>query len=224
MSTASNNNNNNGSSSNAFDAQMVQVGEEILAQHHDATEATLDEASPDAYHDMDVIYTDPATGAKLFCGNVRAAMSRETLRKFDVALVVNAQGPQSTNFFESDPSVRYLRIPVAFWRTNLLGASHEQVVAWFSPLFEQIDAALANGESVLIHCLAGAHRAATTSAAYLRHRIKLQPHEAQLYLRKRRPIVELLPGLYEVLLRLDDALKAVENARPTEPTTLSAAL
>lgn len=210
-----------------LDAEMVRVGEEILAQHHDATEATLDEASADDYHDMDVIYTDPNTGAKVFCGNVRAAMSRETLRKFDVALVVNAQGPQSTNFFESDPTLRYLRFPVAFWRTNLLGASHEQVVKFFQPLFDQVDKALADGESVLIHCLAGAHRAATTSAAFLRHRIGLKPTEAQLYLRKRRPIVELLPGLYEALLRLDEALKAVENApQPTTDTatTLSAAL
>jgi hypothetical protein len=200
----------------ALDEELVRVGETILKLDTNAAIDGHDDL--DVYRDMDVVFTDPKTNAKLFVGNVRAASSRETLRRCGVRVIVNAQGLASTNFFPNDEEIEYVRFPIAFWRTELSGKSHDDVVRYFQPLFDAIDQALARGDGVLIHCLAGAHRAATTAAAYLRHRIALKPEDAQLFLRRRRPIVELLPGLFDVLLVLDAALKAVNAAAAT--TTL----
>jgi hypothetical protein len=50
--------------------------------------------------------------------------------------------------------------------------------AFVNPLFDFIDAALAAGGSVLIHCLAGAHRAGTTGITCLMHYTGLDPSGA----------------------------------------------
>lgn len=199
-----------------LDAELVSVGANILANNS----TTKSEPSDDMelYHDADATYVHPTSGAKLYTGNIRAAQSREMMRKYNIRLIVNAQGMEATNFHESDAELTYVRFPVAFWRTHLHGASNEKVIQWFQPLFDAIDAALDRGDSVLVHCLAGAHRAATITAAYIRYKLGIPPHELQTYLRARRPIVQLLPGLYEVLLRLDAALSAATTTTTTTTT------
>lgn len=49
------------------------------------------------------------------------------------------------------------------------------VPAFVTPLFAFIDSALANNSSVLVHCLAGAHRAGTTGCLCLMHYESLDP-------------------------------------------------
>jgi protein-tyrosine phosphatase len=189
-----------------LDATLVSVGKTILESN--ATGGGGSDDQFEMYRDADATFVHPTTGAMVFTANVRAAQSREMMRKHNIRLVVNTQGLDATNFHESDPELTYFRFPIAYWRVQLRAASNEQVIAWFQPLFNAIDAALERGDSVMIHCLAGAHRAATTTAAFIRYKLGIPPHELQQYLRARRPIVELLPGLYEALLRLDVALNA----------------
>lgn len=52
------------------------------------------------------------------------------------------------------------------------------LLAFVEPLFEFIEAAIARGDSILIHCLAGAHRAGTTGVACLVHYLRCEPGEA----------------------------------------------
>lgn len=52
-------------------------------------------------------------------------------------------------------------------------ASRQQVMAFVQQLFDFVEGALAAGSSVLIHCLAGAHRAGTTGCLLLMHKTGL---------------------------------------------------
>ena len=63
--------------------------------------------------------------------------------------------------------IQYKRFPISqWWRAGRL-ESHEAVLAYFSDPFAWISTATAEGHSVLIHCLAGAHRAGTTGVAFM---------------------------------------------------------
>lgn len=48
-----------------------------------------------------------------------------------------------------------------------LQSTHASTIQYLSTLFAFTDRALANGENVLVHCLAGAHRAGTTGVILL---------------------------------------------------------
>ena len=43
----------------------------------------------------------------------------------------------------------------------------EDILKFFAPAFNFIDRALEKGNNVMVHCLAGAHRAGTTGVAYM---------------------------------------------------------
>ena len=77
--------------------------------------------------------------------------------------------------------------------------SNVGVLKLFAPCFSLVDEVLARGNNVLIHCLAGAHRAGTTSVAYLMHRSELEHGLARLDVaqamavaKRRRPIIDPL--------------------------------
>mmetsp|Transcript_37390 Transcript_37390/g.84703 ORF Transcript_37390/g.84703 Transcript_37390/m.84703 type:complete len:138 (-) Transcript_37390:344-757(-) len=80
------------------------------------------------------------------------------------------------NFHERDkskPTITYLRFPTSFWM------QHERNLAAFvTPLFDFVDRALGKGENVLVHCLAGAHRAGTTGCLLLMYKAAMSPAEA----------------------------------------------
>ena len=85
--------------------------------------------------------------------------------------------------------------------------STEGVLKFFQPTFQWIDRALENGHNVLIHCLAGAHRAGTTAIAYLMHRAKLDVRSAIISAKLCRPIISPIGSFPNLLIRLDMALK-----------------
>ena len=53
---------------------------------------------------------------------------------------------------------------------RLGGHDREDILAFFDPVFRFVDDATAVGGNVLIHCVAGAHRAGTMACAFLMHR------------------------------------------------------
>lgn len=83
-------------------------------------------------------------------------------------------------------------------------------VAFTRPLFEFIDSAISRGENVLVHCLAGAHRAGTTGVACLIHYAKLPANEAIIIAKRCRPIIDPIGQLPEFLFRLQRAEEALE--------------
>lgn len=58
-------------------------------------------------------------------------------------------------------------------RQDHVGIVHMSAINYFKPLFDFIDEAIKNGDNVLIHCLAGAHRAGTVGIACLMHYAEL---------------------------------------------------
>ena len=121
-----------------------------------------------AYNDLDAVYVHPTTGARVYVGNRTAAKSRETLDQHGITHVVNCQDIRSANFYEGDPSLDYLRCPVAHWaaksRGRCFGVSESggrggtdaATEARMSSLYEFVDGATAAGGSVLIHCMVSA--------------------------------------------------------------------
>lgn len=87
-----------------------------------------------------------------------------------------------------------------------LKTSHKGVLEFFSPVFDWIDKQVSEGRSVLIHCLAGAHRAGTTGTAYVMHAAKVYDHsEAIKACQQCRPIVNPIYGMRLLLQRLGEA-------------------
>eukprot|EP01050_Picozoa_sp_SAG11_P017481 SAG11_NODE_2527_length_3253_cov_1.733756_1_plen_326_part_00 len=87
---------------------------------------------------------------------------------------------------------------------------------FFAPVFRWIDEATENGHSVLIHCLAGAHRAGSTAIAFLMHAQRLNAREATIAAKHCRPCIEPLGGFAGLLVRLDVA-NQLQPASPPPP-------
>lgn len=62
--------------------------------------------------------------------------------------------------------IAYLRFDVADWKQSV-DASPESVRSFVAPLVAFVGPALAGGSNVLVHCLAGAHRAGTVGCLCL---------------------------------------------------------
>ncbi|CAJ1362171.1 unnamed protein product [Effrenium voratum] len=121
--------------------------------------AASDESSRlHGYHNLDAVWQHPTTGAQVFIGNATASSQREILRKNRVTHIVNCTSDMS-NTFDGDPAVAYFRFDIYKFFSALDLRSHRGVLEFFLPVFQWIDEAVSSGHSVLIHCLAGAHRA-----------------------------------------------------------------
>ena len=118
---------------------------------------------------------------------------------------------------EGTPNLVYYRFPVSHWhhspefggraRPTSLEQKAKSAIKYFSPLFQWIEEATAKGQSVLIHCLAGAHRAGTTGVAWIMHKTNLGVHDAIAAAKQCRPIVNPFAHLLELLEILEIGLK-----------------
>ena len=70
-----------------------------------------------------------------------------------------------------------------------------------------MDDAIASGGSVLVHCLAGAHRAGTTGCLLLMHEASMDMRTAITSAKKLRPAIDPIGGLPELLARFEKARK-----------------
>ena len=98
----------------------------------------------------------------------------DTLNEHGIRHVVNCQGLDSENYHENNSEFTYLRFPIgaSYWspfdmKTNL------GIVRYFNVFFDFVEKIMREGKNVLIHCLAGAHRAGTTGVAWLMYANKL---------------------------------------------------
>jgi protein-tyrosine phosphatase len=69
-------------------------------------------------------------------------------------------------------------------------------------MFEFINEAISSGQNVLLHCLAGAHRAGTTGVACIIHFAGLNVEESVGIAKRCRPIIDPIGQLPEFLYRL----------------------
>ena len=115
------------------------------------------------YNPMDAIYRD-AGGGTLYVGNNTAAQNAADLKRHGVTHVVNCTDNLP---LYHEGTFRYLRFNISFF------PMYPNLASFLDTLFEFVDEALAQGGSVLVHCLAGAHRAGTTGCLLLMRFMKM---------------------------------------------------
>lgn len=157
---------------------------------------------------LDPVYSHPETGAKVFVGNATAAKSKELLLEHNITRVVNCKDPDDPCWHKDDPDFEYLRFPIAYhWRVLGGKANDKQaILEYFGKLFDWTDKQLADGKSVLIHCLAGAHRAGTTGVSYVMHAGGLNMSDAIAICSRQRPVINPIGSFPDLLSRLNTAL------------------
>jgi hypothetical protein len=168
------------------------------------------------YEDVSPIFRLP-NGGTFFIGNIRAAASLEVLKANKITHIINAQDVETENFFETGKRGRsdaseahaftYLRFPIAHWWQAPNMETSVGVRRFFEPLFSFCDKALKRGENVMVHCLAGAHRAGTSGVSLVMYFLKLSASQAVGYVRERRPIVDPIGSFPDLLKRLEKALR-----------------
>ena len=111
------------------------------------------------YNKLDALWSDPKTGGTIFVGNEQAARVADA----HVTHVVNCTD-DIPNYKESSPGMSYLKFNVSYWQScggsrDFRRKSDSEITEWLeSTVFPFVNGALAKGENVLVHCLAGAHR------------------------------------------------------------------
>jgi protein-tyrosine phosphatase len=100
-----------------------------------------------------------------------------------------------------------LRFPVAHWFKEGLD-SDEAVLAYFQRCHGWIQEALSGGNGVLIHCLAGAHRAGTTGVSWLMHAAEMDRATATAAAQQLRNVVNPFGHLVGILEKLEAAHQA----------------
>jgi hypothetical protein len=160
------------------------------------------------YNSLDPIWRDLKTGGAVYVGNYRAATSEELLRSHGITRVVNCTDNMEM-FMEQKPNFTVLRFDIAgWWRDeHVKNGSTEGMLAFFQPVFSFVDEGVSKGDCILIHCLAGAHRAGTMGVSYLMYKANLRKDAAILAAKNCRPIINPIGGLVELLDRLDSALQ-----------------
>ena len=157
------------------------------------------------YENANPIFVDPRTGGTLYVGNHVIAGSRDELRAKGITRIVFCQDNDGKMHFRGDPTIQYLPFAIGRW-TPRQTPRPDDVLAFFAPLFGFVDAELGAGRGVLIHCLAGAHRAGTAGTACLMHLCGLRAPEAIATAKAARPVFDPIYDFKQLLEMLDGAL------------------
>eukprot|EP01147_Barroeca_monosierra_P001779 gene1779-4890_t len=132
---------------------------------------------------LPVDLTAPASCVRdfLFIGSRTDSQCYKFLMSKNITHILNVT-KDSENFFEADPSLTYLRIPISdTWNQAL--QSH------FPAAFRFIDDARSVGGRVLVHCQAGISRSAAFVIGYLMYKEHLSLDEAYRQVRFKREII-----------------------------------
>ena len=86
---------------------------------------------------------------------------------------------KTENYHEDNPDFKYLRFSIGnFFDAPFDLKTHEGILRFINPLVTFLEEVTDQGKNVLIHCLAGAHRAGTSACAWLIYKEKLSVGEA----------------------------------------------
>ena len=95
----------------------------------------------------------------------------------------------------------YFTFEIVYWRHQV--AISKELINLIKPVLEFITDVINRGESVLVHCLAGAYRAGTTGIICLMHFEGLLSKEAVLLAKSRRSIIEPIGDFRNLLFKCD---------------------
>lgn len=160
------------------------------------------------YSAYNAIWKHPESGAILYCGNADTAKTKKVLDAIGVRRIVFCQTSDGACHFERDPQFKYLKYPIGMWRQSDSCEDDAGTLAFFKPLFDFVEGETSAGNNVLIHCLAGAHRAGTASTACLMHLCDLGRVEATKIAKKLRPAIDPIGSFPQLLEKLEAAREA----------------
>ncbi|KAJ1484919.1 protein-tyrosine phosphatase-like protein [Baffinella frigidus] len=100
-------------------------------------------------------------------------------------------------YHEATREVNYHRFDIAAWWQKV--KDEETAIVFTTPVLEFVGEAIAKGESVLVHCLAGAHRAGTTGCLLIMHYADMPVKEAIAAAKKLRPVIDPIGTLPDFL-------------------------
>lgn len=175
------------------------------------------------YQNLNAIWKHPDTGGTVYVGNATAASNRVILDERNIRAVMNCQGAKSENYFEDDPKFSYHRFVVSTLacRMSLQHRAAQQspdtpvvmtpLQGGFQQAFDFITTHVELGHSVLIHCLAGAHRAGTVGTAWIMYKTGQDVQTSLALAKKCRPIISPFGLLLELLHYLETELQNNKN-------------
>eukprot|EP00756_Hemistasia_phaeocysticola_P034500 Hpha_TRINITY_DN16523_c8_g1::TRINITY_DN16523_c8_g1_i1::g.137072::m.137072 len=175
-----------------------------------------EQGAPERYSPCDPLWRHPESGATMYVGGQRVASDREELRKLNITRIVNCQDRDGRNYFQSDPDLEYLQFEIGTWR-SVTTATDGGPGTWkyFEPVFRFVSDNLTAGQNVLVHCLAGAHRAGTCGIALLMLFCRWDSKEATSAAQRLRPAIMPIGGFPILLAALDRAKVGTERRLST---------
>lgn len=169
------------------------------------------------YNCIDVIYRSPQ-GGTIYVGDSRAAQNLNLLKSKGIVAVVNCT-TDIPNFHSSH--LQYYNFDVAWWQHKVglartIPPSDDEVDrklgVFLRPMLQYIEYYICQGKSVVIHCLAGAHRAGSTGTICLMHFGGMSSDKAEATAKSLRPIIEMI-GRFPELIRRCDRLNRTRDGR-----------
>lgn len=156
-----------------FDAEGLKIEAERAERLKEVPEskpcpAQSSTEDDDRLASLDVIWRHPTSSGRLYVGNLKAALSRTVLRREGITRIVTCTAdvdPRSTALYREMDVQRYHYNIIRFRQRPQ--KTLEGTARFFAPLLGWVEQALEEGQSVLIHCVAGAHRAGTSGVACL---------------------------------------------------------
>eukprot|EP01062_Namystynia_karyoxenos_P013951 TRINITY_DN15010_c0_g1_i2.p1 TRINITY_DN15010_c0_g1~~TRINITY_DN15010_c0_g1_i2.p1 ORF type:complete len:212 (+),score=55.41 TRINITY_DN15010_c0_g1_i2:88-723(+) len=165
-----------------------------------------DLSAPPRYSPGDALWRHPTSGATFYVGGQQLAMNRDMLRDKKITRIVNCQDSDGRNYFADDPEIKYLKFEIGRWRdVPTCKDGDEGTWQYFEPYFSFCMKSLAQGHNVLVHCLAGAHRAGTAGIAFLMLACGWDSATATAAAQKLRPAINPIGGFPTLLAALDKA-------------------
>jgi len=160
-----------------------------------------------SYNKLDSIYTSPQ-GGNIYVGRECAAQDLDLLLGLNVTSVVNCT--MAIPNFHSH-KLKYMNFNISNWWAET-DDNIETAISFVSPMLKFVEEVIKRGESVLVHCLAGAHRAGTAGIICLMHFQCLPAIKAKEQAKLHRPIIDPI-GNFPKLLKLCDSLPRSAEGR-----------
>lgn len=121
---------------------------------------------------------------KLYVGNCEAAEDKNFFKEKNIKAVLNCT-KDVENKFASNRDIEYMRIPV---NDNLRESDFKMLYKFFPVIVEFIHKQIIiQGNTLLVHCIAGRQRSIAAVTAYLMKYHGLNPHDACKFILEKRP-------------------------------------
>jgi len=115
------------------------------------------------------------------------------------------------NFHEKQADFKYIRFDASRFSRPMNHTTDKTCSGTLLPLITFVTEALDNGQSVLVHCKAGAHRAGTTGVMLLMHFEGLDNHDALGLAKTCRPLINPIGSFPELLQRANQLPRTAEG-------------